>query len=1020
MAESGGGAWGDTTEGLVRGWEPTGASRSAPDPLMTVAHTAESGAPPPGRGWAAGTIGRSRGGRGPAAGPGDATAPQTRGGGALAPTITRAGPAVPTGLEEPDRPAAFPEPGDEIAGFRLLSDLGRGAFARVYLAEQAALANRPVALKVSRAFGDEYRALARLQHTHIVPIHSVHDDPATGLRLLCMPYLGGANLAQVLEAAGVQLPAQATGGSLVEALDEVSAKLGTAMAPSRCPASVPSGRGPAVPSCGPHSRARSLWRKHWARPGEEGPPGEAAGAGAAEPGQPARHYLRHASYIQAAVWIAARLAEGLDHAHSRGLVHRDLKPSNVLIAVDGTPMLLDFNLATDSAPDHDGAWAMLGGTLPYMAPEHLDAFNPRGSTPPEAVDERSDLYALGLILFEMVAGRPAFPDPTPGVPLLESLAAMTARRRAGAPSLRAANPLAPWGLDAVLRKCLDPEPGRRYGRAADLAEDLRRFLDDLPLVHVAESSVRERLAKWSRRNPRAVSASNIAALALVLSLGCIGVAGTLAGHLEGAAAQLKLAGFRESFDRCQLLLNTTGGPAGHLEGGAALARQALEDYGVGGRADWTAGPMVRRLPPAQRRALREDVAELALLLARAEVATAGRGAPEAGRRRALGRAIAWLDRAEHADPRPTAALFQDRARYHAALGRPRAAALDRQRADRVAPSTCRDYYLLGTELLAGGAADRAEAPLARAVALDARRFWAWFTLGLCHLEQGRHADAAADFAVCAALAPDFAWPHLNRGLALARQGRLVEAREAYDRALAVNDRFVEAFVNRSLTLLELGDAAGAERDLARAIALGRRDPATLAAHGEAQARLGRRAEAARDFAAALADRPDDPALLVARGFFRLAADPPGAEADFRRAVALEPRHARALLGLALGRKADDPRAALAHADAALAAEPGLGDALQLRALLRARLGDAAALADADRLAEVPTPARLYNAACAVAILAETTADPRLVPRSLALLRRALDAGLPAARALADPDLRPLRDRPEFRALARSR
>src|SRR5206468_3302362 len=115
------------------------------------------------------------------------------------------------------------------------------------------------------------------------------------------------------------------------------------------------------------------------------------GGPAADPerGQPARQFLRGSDLVRSSAWIAARLAEGLDHAHSRGLLHRDLKPSNVLIAADGTPMLLDFNLAAEALETHPegGTRAMLGGTLPYMSPEHLDAFNPAGSTPPEAVDE---------------------------------------------------------------------------------------------------------------------------------------------------------------------------------------------------------------------------------------------------------------------------------------------------------------------------------------------------------------------------------------------------------------------------------------------------------------------------------------------------------------------------------------------------------------------------------------------------------------------------------------------------------
>ncbi|MGZ3488544.1 MAG: hypothetical protein ACXVBY_16960, partial [Isosphaeraceae bacterium] len=119
----------------------------------------------------------------------------------------------------------WPRIGDELGGFRLVVELGRGAFARVFLAEDMNLGRRLVALKVSRAEGDEPRILARLQHAHIVPVHSVQDEPATGLRLLCMPFFGGANLAQLLQEAWGLTHAQATGRSLMEALDQLSQRL---------------------------------------------------------------------------------------------------------------------------------------------------------------------------------------------------------------------------------------------------------------------------------------------------------------------------------------------------------------------------------------------------------------------------------------------------------------------------------------------------------------------------------------------------------------------------------------------------------------------------------------------------------------------------------------------------------------------------------------------------------------------------------------------------------------------------
>ena len=102
--------------------------------------------------------------------------------------------------------------------------------------------------------------------------------------------------------------------------------------------------------------------------------------------------------------------------------------------------------------------------------------------------------------------------------------------------------------------------------------------------------------------------------------------------------------------------------------------------------------------------------------------------------------------------------------------------------DQTALPTSRDFYLAGTSALAHRQYEAAEAALRRAVTLDPRRYWGWFTLGLCHAEQGRFLEAAGDFSVCGALVPNFAWSHLNRGLALARAGHLLDARGAYDRA----------------------------------------------------------------------------------------------------------------------------------------------------------------------------------------------------------------------------------------------
>ena len=117
----------------------------------------------------------------------------------------------------------LPDVGDEVFGFRLKHPLGKGAFARVFLAEQDHLAGRPVVLKVSAIEGTEPQTLAQLQHTNIVPIYSVHEDARAGLRAVCMPYFGGASLSAVLKAVFAANPVPRHGREFVEALEAVQA-----------------------------------------------------------------------------------------------------------------------------------------------------------------------------------------------------------------------------------------------------------------------------------------------------------------------------------------------------------------------------------------------------------------------------------------------------------------------------------------------------------------------------------------------------------------------------------------------------------------------------------------------------------------------------------------------------------------------------------------------------------------------------------------------------------------------------
>jgi hypothetical protein len=197
-----------------------------------------------------------------------------------------------------------------------------------------------------------------------------------------------------------------------------------------------------------------------------------------------RELLAAADFFEAVCWIGARLAEAIDYAHSQGTLHRDIKPGNILVNPYGRPLLADFNLAhpTRRIAEADS----YGGTLAYMAPEHLDAFNPETVAAERAMDERSDLYSLGVVLYEMLTGSRPFAHALPDGNLGTALRAMAAERRVAAPSPRREWPEVPELLDHVVRRCLDPEPARRYPTGAALAQALegcrehRRVERELP------------------------------------------------------------------------------------------------------------------------------------------------------------------------------------------------------------------------------------------------------------------------------------------------------------------------------------------------------------------------------------------------------------------------------------------------------------------------------------------------------------------------------------------------------------
>jgi hypothetical protein len=204
--------------------------------------------------------------------------------------------------------------------------------------------------------------------------------------------------------------------------------------------------------------------------------------------------MRHVEIVQ-------RAAETMGYAHARGLVHLDLKPQNIMVDEDGAVYVMDWGIArraTGTAPAERG---VLRGTPSYMSPEMASG---RG----DQVDARSDVFALGVILFEVLTGQRPFEGGTADV-----LKAVSAPTPVVPP--RRLRRHVPRELSAICEKALAKSPEARYRTARELARDIRDYRDFLPVSAMAPT-VRDRVVKWMRRHPRATTAIVTAAIAVLL------------------------------------------------------------------------------------------------------------------------------------------------------------------------------------------------------------------------------------------------------------------------------------------------------------------------------------------------------------------------------------------------------------------------------------------------------------------------------------------------------------------------
>jgi serine/threonine protein kinase/lipoprotein NlpI len=824
-----------------------------------------------------------------------------------------------------------------LFGFRLVRELGRGAFGRVFLAEQIDLANRPVALKVASRLTGEVRTLARLQHTNIVPVYSTHEAPP--VTALCMPYFGATTLASVVS--DLITGERPTGGRLfVDAIrrrrDESKTEVGSK------PAAIA--------------------------------------------------LLESASYVDSVLWLGERLADALGHAHERGIVHRDIKPGNVLLADDGQPMLLDFNLADDTNESVERA--RVGGTLPYMAPEQIRAF--AGTRTP--VDGRADVYALGAVLFQLLTRHLPYAEHVGQTETVLTL--MQADRRGPIPELRPDNPDVSPAVEAIVRKCLEPDPAKRYPSAAALRDDLARQRANLPLKHVAEPSLRERMRKWAKRNPRLVSTPFLITYAATLLLAVSTATVWLSLQVRAArqdaelrerterqdaeriAALRQFEDFRTLADTVRLEAATPSGSERVLDlGTAALARYSANEPG------WEDRREVTRLPADERERLRTEIGEIAWLTSKA-AALLNRDAERAARLKGV------------AEQPGIVALTPD------------------QIATAVADGT-RAGFLKASDLAFRGRY-REALPLAAAYAVKhPTDFAAWMLAGKCHDMLSQYEDARGAYSTAAALKPDSARPFAARGeLAFKYAKDLPQAKVDLDRAVQLDPNYFEARLTRALVLRSLTAYDAALEDLDALAAADRSTVRVRFVRAMVKEAKGDRAGAAADRDAALTLEPKTPEDFVTRGKYREKTDPKAALADYQAALKVDPLDMFALLNTAyvLGERLNQIPEALTATDRVLAVYPEHPHALGGRAVYLARLGQTdEAVAEAHKLLSgSPQASVYYHAGCVLALAAR--AEPRHRDEAIRLVATALLRGYGHEFVLSDPDLATLADDERFKKL----
>jgi serine/threonine protein kinase len=447
--------------------------------------------------------------------------------------MARLGPAADAGQMSfpPADAGAVPE---ALGDFRVVREIGRGGMGIVYEAEQLSLGRR-VALKVLpfaatmdprhlQRFKNEARAAASLRHPHIVPVYWVGSD--RGVHYYAMQLIEGWSLSTTIESMRRAAGSVEPDGRPATAATQTPSGAASPTAPEALLSTLPSFGG--------------------------------------------------AAYFEAVARLAVQAAEALEHAHQLGVVHRDIKPGNLLVDNQGRLWVADFGLAKWVYAEELTLTGVPLGTLRYMSPEQAQAKH-------DLVDHRTDVYALGATLYELLTLEPAIRGNDPRG-LLRNLV------EEEPPAPRRLRREIPAGLEVIVRQAMAKDPDRRYASARELADDLRRFLNGQPIRARRESSYRL-LRRWVRHHRTAAALIAVSVVApLVILVGTLIYASNL----------------REALDRAERETDNARRQEGRAERNAVLRLRALDEV-----IQTLAGPRLRRAGQVElMRAMLEDLVPL--------------------------------------------------------------------------------------------------------------------------------------------------------------------------------------------------------------------------------------------------------------------------------------------------------------------------------------------------------------------------------------------------------------------------